>query len=669
MTAKTLNIVVSRYFNLFIIILCSFFASQFVLAQSESDVSSILNSSDKKKIDKAEEYKNQADQLIEEANQLYMETFSVHADVSLDEKQMKKKVDQLESKAQQKQTEALELYHKGNEIKYGIYKQYMEKFWSEHEVDEDIFLNAKLIEEQSNDYYFQATTIRSKAEKLKDKKEQIQKLNDAYDLELKALEKQRAALGFYYSLASSTETPSNPVNQPVTQQPSDQPAIRQQQTVQTPVSNTPVYTPAAINKSVPPASNETKIDPKMIEMYNRYINDTTAIPEGFMTPDILEKITSFNADQVLSIWYSYIYNQTYTPDLKDEYLAQTETPEEQIVSGEETAAHNEEIQDQPVQSEKTEFGRKENEQVIAEIHEGEDEKASLIPADENIIYRVQIAANKSQLTQKTLRKMYLGQKNIEMINENGWYKYSIGDFDDYASANKFRKESGLDNAFIVAYRKGTNFRQPTEEQKNQLAEQKIVPPPVSDDNKGLYFRVQVAANRFHMRKEQLVAIYNGPYFIEEVEEEGWFKYQLPGVRLFSDALKIIQNVKVEGAFIIAYDNGTKIDLYEGVKRSIKIEKEVQVYGRSRVVNDIELFVQVAASKIPLSSSDLSQIYPNNQNLTLILEDGWYKYRVKAGSEPDKAKELKDSCNVKNAFIAAYIIGKKTTLGATEEKFK
>ena len=67
------------------------------------------------------------------------------------------------SKAQKKQIEAAKYYELINNTKFGIYKKYIEKFWSEFEGDESGFVNARLIEEQSNDFYFQATNLRSEA--------------------------------------------------------------------------------------------------------------------------------------------------------------------------------------------------------------------------------------------------------------------------------------------------------------------------------------------------------------------------------------------------------------------------------------------------------------------------------------------------------------------------
>src|SRR5512133_2282552 len=106
-----------------------FFAQPFLFAQNESAVRAIVGESDIKKLTKADAYKTQADQLIEEASRLNMEVFTVQSDPSAGEKTIVKKVKQLEEQAILKQTEAASLYAKSNEIRFTVYKQYIDEFW------------------------------------------------------------------------------------------------------------------------------------------------------------------------------------------------------------------------------------------------------------------------------------------------------------------------------------------------------------------------------------------------------------------------------------------------------------------------------------------------------------------------------------------------------------
>ena len=657
------NTVIVFYFVLFAGLLV-LIPSEKLFGQSDDPVQTIFSSSDLKKLDKANEYKNQGDILIEEANQLYMETFAVQANAQLDEKKVSKKVKELESKAQQKHFAALELYNKCNDQKYEIYKKYIEEFWSDFSGDENQYVNAKLIEEQSNDYFYQASRTRNEAGKIKDSNEKIQKLNDANDLQIRALEKQITALGIYYSIGTTpsqvTDTkPHTPEYQPA--KATDYPTFTTPP-VSTPAYTTPPVSTPAYTTSVPdqPVSGGVKVNQDVIDMYNRYLNDTLYKGENFLTPEMLARISYFDADQVLNIWYNYAYGQSYSPEYAKQLLAEHPPQITDSVPEDLSAEQYQEYQDMSVQ-EKAEEVRQaaQAEFKLAEIHEGEEEKVMELPTDEELIFRIQVAANRSQLSQRTLQSIYYGQKKIEMIMEDGWFKYSIGDFQDYKSADKFRSQCGVSNAFIVAYRKGTRFLTP------YGAEATAASTPteyaVSPDTEGLLFRVQVAASRIRLNKGQLASIYGGLYPVEQVEEEGWYKYQIIGVRLFSDALKIIREVNVKGSFIAAYNNNNKINLLDAVRQSKILEKEIQTYGRRGRVRDVEFHVQVAASKIPLRDDEIMRIYPGNYKTTLVFEEGWYKYRIRAGSSYDEAARIKQSCGVEKAFVVAYDRAVKTAL--------
>ncbi len=167
-------------------------------AQSEPEIRSIIGERDIKKLIKADEYKTSADKLVEEASQLNMDVLLIQADPNLDEKTKAKKSGQIESQAQQKQIQASSLYEKCNEIKFTIYKQYIDAFWKTHEGEETDYLNAKMLEEQSSDHYFQAVSYRIEAKKMDDLFMRLEKLTDANNLENEALQKQITALATYY---------------------------------------------------------------------------------------------------------------------------------------------------------------------------------------------------------------------------------------------------------------------------------------------------------------------------------------------------------------------------------------------------------------------------------------------------------------------------------------
>lgn len=74
------------------------------------------------------------------------------------------------------------------------------------------------------------------------------------------------------------------------------------------------------------------------------------------------------------------------------------------------------------------------------------------PAEEQIIFYVQIAAHTVPMTKEYLRdNVYQGKMEVREIHEGGWYKYSIGEFDNFNDAKTLLQSSSVRKAFVVAY--------------------------------------------------------------------------------------------------------------------------------------------------------------------------------------------------------------------------
>ncbi|MBN2764284.1 MAG: hypothetical protein JXR41_14415, partial [Bacteroidales bacterium] len=86
-----------------------------------------------------------------------------------------------------------------------------------------------------------------------------------------------------------------------------------------------------------------------------------------------------------------------------------------------------------------------------------------------IIFKVQIAAHTSPLSNEYLDILYKGDLRIDMIFEDNWYKYSIGRYFSYDEAEATRRECDIKKAFVVAYEGGKHI--PTQEAIRILEQQ------------------------------------------------------------------------------------------------------------------------------------------------------------------------------------------------------
>ncbi|MBN1187171.1 MAG: hypothetical protein JXB49_33140 [Bacteroidales bacterium] len=75
--------------------------------------------------------------------------------------------------------------------------------------------------------------------------------------------------------------------------------------------------------------------------------------------------------------------------------------------------------------------------------------------DPRISFRVQIAAHRKPLSRQYLRTLYKGNEKIFMIQEEGWYKYSIGSyFTKLDEAQQVLNACNVKDAFITCYQYG-----------------------------------------------------------------------------------------------------------------------------------------------------------------------------------------------------------------------
>ena len=71
--------------------------------------------------------------------------------------------------------------------------------------------------------------------------------------------------------------------------------------------------------------------------------------------------------------------------------------------------------------------------------------------------------------------------------------------------------------------------------------------------KMIYFRVQIAAHTIRIPVSELKSIYKGNLAIQELREDGWYKYSIGNFERYDQALDLLKSCQVRKAFIVAYD--------------------------------------------------------------------------------------------------------------------
>jgi hypothetical protein len=174
---------------------------------------------------------------------------------------------------------------------------------------------------------------------------------------------------------------------------------------------------------------------------------------------------------------------------------------------------------------------------------------------------------------------------------------------------------------------------------------------------GLVFYVQISASRRKVSEHFFKTGLQDGLFIREHQEDGWYKYQVGGTSDYSQARKILHQIRVNGAFIVAYQNNKKVNLWSVLHRSTHDQYYVAdslAFGSDGVV----FGVQISASRGEADPSELKKVPAGTGRIFMVIEDGWHKYVILAGRSMGDAKALQKRLSIKGAFPVAYYKGKR-----------
>ncbi len=332
-----------------------------------------------------------AQELNQEAQKLIDKAnllYSELAQYDVSDSKNDKKTEGLKNKALDYQLKAVELQKEANFIEYGVLKKVIPVLKSKFLVQNEIPSELELIEEQIEELFY-------KAEKLR---------NEAYKLEKSEKEER------YTKLASAQEYEWLGID-------------KQNQLVDIYSGKARIESENQTKSNASQNDEKVVINEELLKAYLDYINQK----DSFLSVSAFRNLLysdSLSSSSMRNTWEDYLYDEK--PELVAEESISTETTGE--IS-----------KDIAIQSD-------DFKEITTKL---DDQSEDVI---DDIIYKVQIAADKIPLSQNTLRRIYNGHKEIKMISEEGWSKYSIGDFNTFSEAADYKKTINVNDAFVVAYR-------------------------------------------------------------------------------------------------------------------------------------------------------------------------------------------------------------------------
>lgn len=182
----------------------------------------------------------------------------------------------------------------------------------------------------------------------------------------------------------------------------------------------------------------------------------------------------------------------------------------------------------------------------------------------------------------------------------------------------------------------------------------------SQQSTGVRFMVQLAASRIPLSRSQLWALYPGNLSVEVVKEEGWYKYRIVNFRVFSEANRVALESGVKTAWVLSTQAGNPINLIEARNMTRVLESDIKRYGSKVIKDGTDFYIQLAASRTRLNDNNRESICGSAGACREVIEEGWFKYQVYAGTDYTKALEMKSRLAGKS-FIVAYEKGTKVKL--------
>jgi hypothetical protein len=208
----------------------------------------------------------------------------------------------------------------------------------------------------------------------------------------------------------------------------------------------------------------------------------------------------------------------------------------------------------------------------------------------------------------------------------------------------------------------TGKKETTQHEQPEVSQKKreSVDISYSHQSTGVRFFVQIAASHAPLTRTQLWAIYPGNLSVEVVKEDSWYKYRITNFRVFSNANRVALESGVRSAFVLATEGDNRINLVDARDMTRVLESDLSRYGSTVINNGVDFYVQVAASRIRLSDDERSLYCGSANTCREIIEEGWFKYQIYAGTDYNQAVELRNRITGKS-FIVAYENGTRVSL--------
>lgn len=280
--------------------------------------------------------------------------------------------------------------------------------------------------------------------------------------------------------------------------------------------------------------------------------------------DSLQLLAVSGSDHMQDVGSSEIGDKNYAPE-KTKIINSSEAinPHRKKTGGLDTEKVHESVSTPVIENEEI---KKPEENIIKEegrtnkvpavrLTSGESSDVTNSENAKGFLYRVQISACRIPLDSASLKSVYHGDFPVLKLREENWYKYAVGEFNSYREAKQIKERIKVPGAFVIAYLNGKRISIPKSDDVLSFASNSF----------GITYKVQIIATKKQLGKNYISHIYTGSEKVEEILEEGWYKYAIVIGPSLDAAKSFIGRENIPGAFITSYLGDKKIELKDAIR--------------------------------------------------------------------------------------------------------
>jgi len=180
---------------------------------------------------------------------------------------------------------------------------------------------------------------------------------------------------------------------------------------------------------------------------------------------------------------------------------------------------------------------------------------------QNVTFRIQIAASKVPLSLQKLRQIY--PKNVQINNEKDgeWYKYTVGEYDSYQAAWDSKVKMNIQGTFVSAYKEGKRVKNIAEVTSANSYNNLQVNSNNSQTNinsDGTEYRIQIAMSRLPADDLQIKKLNPTTETVKTYRSDGFYKYTIGSFNSEQNAVDYKNKNNLTKAIVVKYKNDIQI---------------------------------------------------------------------------------------------------------------